>query len=84
MSFILSLIQELKHSYVKQEMIRQHETLTALEMKRDTMLAEEKTLVSPQKEREKLFKQVGFTVAESNKQHYYCSYTFNSTHKKVC
>lgn len=81
MSFILSLIQELKHSYVKQEMIRLHETLTALEMKRDTMLAEEKTLVSPQKEREKLFKQVGFTVAEGNKQHY-CSYTFNSTQKK--
>lgn len=77
MSFILSFIQELNHSYIKQEMIQLHETLTVLEVKRDTMLAEEKTLVSPQEEREKLFKQVGFTVAEGNKQHYH-SYTFNS------
>lgn len=70
MSFILSFPQELNHSYIKQEMIRLHETLTALEVKRDTMLAEERTLVSPQEEREKLFKQVGFT-AKGN------SYTFN-------
>lgn len=62
MFFMLSFTQELNHSYIKQEMIRLHETLTALEVKRDTMLAEEKTLVSPQEEREKLFKQVGFTV----------------------
>lgn len=33
--------------------------LTVLEVKRDAMLAEEKSLVSPQEEREKLFKQVG-------------------------
>ncbi|CAF92506.1 unnamed protein product, partial [Tetraodon nigroviridis] len=49
---------ELNHSHIKQEMIRLHETLTALEVKRDAMVAEEKTLVSPQEEREKLFKQV--------------------------
>lgn len=57
-------------------MIQLHETLTVLAVKRDTMLAEEKTLVSPQEEREKLFKQVGFTIAEANK--HYHSYTFNS------
>lgn len=51
-------MQELSHSYVKQEMVRLHEMLTALEVKRDTMLAEEKSLVSPQEERERLFKQV--------------------------
>lgn len=42
--------------------MRLHEMLTVLEVKRDNMLAEEKTLVSPQEERETLFKQVGFTV----------------------
>lgn len=70
MSFILSFLQELNHSSIKQEMIQLHETMTALEVKRDTMLAEEKTLISPQEEREKLFQQVGFTVAEGNK-HYH-------------
>ncbi|XP_003968254.1 intraflagellar transport protein 74 homolog isoform X1 [Takifugu rubripes] len=49
---------ELSHSHIKQEMIRLHEMLTVLEVKRDAMLAEEKILVSPQEEREKLFKQV--------------------------
>ncbi|TWW70547.1 Intraflagellar transport protein 74 -like protein [Takifugu flavidus] len=48
---------ELSHSHIKQEMIRLHEMLTVLEVKRDAMLAEEKILVSPQEEREKLFKQ---------------------------
>lgn len=56
-------MQELNHSYIKQEMIRLHEALAALEVKRDTMVAEEKTLVSPQEEREKLFKQVGQRTA---------------------
>lgn len=49
-------------------MIRLHEILTVLEVKRDTMLAEEKTLISPQEEREKLFKQVCLTVVDDNKQ----------------
>nr|XP_046226601.1 intraflagellar transport protein 74 homolog [Scatophagus argus]XP_046226602.1 intraflagellar transport protein 74 homolog [Scatophagus argus] len=49
---------ELAHSYVKQEVVRLHETLSALEAKRDTMEAEHKSLGSPQEEREKLFKQV--------------------------
>lgn len=44
--------------------------MTALEVKRDAMLAEEKTLISPQEEREKLFQQVGITGAEGNK-HYH-------------
>uniref|UniRef100_A0AAX7VQN0 Intraflagellar transport 74 homolog n=1 Tax=Astatotilapia calliptera TaxID=8154 RepID=A0AAX7VQN0_ASTCA len=49
---------ELSHSQIKQEMVRLHETLSALEAKRDTMEAEQKSLGSPQEEREKLFKQV--------------------------
>lgn len=44
--------------------------MTALEVKRDTMLAEEKTLISPQEEREKLFQQVGFTGVKGNKHHH--------------
>lgn len=51
-------MQELVHSHVKQEMVRLHETLAALEAKRDTMEAEHKSLGSPQEEREKLFAQV--------------------------
>ncbi|CAI5673979.1 unnamed protein product [Oreochromis niloticus] len=43
---------------IKQEVVRLHETLSALEAKRDTMEAEQKSLGSPQEEREKLFKQV--------------------------
>lgn len=53
-----SSLQELSHSQIKQEMVRLHETLSALEAKRDTMEAEQKSLGSPQEEREKLFKQV--------------------------
>uniref|UniRef100_A0A3Q4HKE2 Intraflagellar transport 74 n=1 Tax=Neolamprologus brichardi TaxID=32507 RepID=A0A3Q4HKE2_NEOBR len=49
---------ELSHSQIKQEMVRLHETLSALEAKRDAMEAEQKSLGSPQEEREKLFKQV--------------------------
>lgn len=48
-------------------MIRLHEMLTVLEVKRDAMLAEEKSLVSPQEEREKLFKQVGVTVVQGDR-----------------
>ncbi|XP_045918101.1 intraflagellar transport protein 74 homolog [Micropterus dolomieu] len=49
---------ELAHSHIKQEVVRLHETLSALEVKRDTMEAEHKSQGSPQEEREKLFKQV--------------------------
>ncbi|TKS88057.1 Intraflagellar transport protein 74 -like protein [Collichthys lucidus] len=49
---------ELYHSHIKQEVVRLHDTLSALEAKRDTMEAEHKSLGSPQEEREKLFKQV--------------------------
>ncbi|CAJ1081947.1 intraflagellar transport protein 74 homolog [Xyrichtys novacula] len=49
---------ELAHSHIKQEVVRLHETLSALEMKRDAMEAEHKSLGSPQEEREKLLKQV--------------------------
>lgn len=54
----LPRVQELVHSHVKQEMVRLHETLAALEAKRDAMEAEHKSLGSPQEEREKLFAQV--------------------------
>ncbi|XP_075941547.1 intraflagellar transport protein 74 homolog isoform X2 [Anarhichas minor] len=49
---------ELSHSHLKQEVVRLHETLSALEAKRDAMEAEHKSLGSPQEEREQLFKQV--------------------------
>lgn len=51
-------MQDLAHSHVKQEMVRLHETLAALEAKRDAMEAEHKGMGSPQEEREKLFAQV--------------------------
>ncbi|KAG7218565.1 hypothetical protein INR49_020189 [Caranx melampygus] len=51
-------MQELAHSHIKQEVVRLHETLSALETKRDAMEAEHKSLGSPQEQREKLFKQV--------------------------
>uniref|UniRef100_A0A7N8XWW1 Intraflagellar transport 74 n=1 Tax=Mastacembelus armatus TaxID=205130 RepID=A0A7N8XWW1_9TELE len=54
----ISSVQELAHSQIKQEVVRLHETLSALEAKRDIMEAEHKSLGSPQEEREKLFKQV--------------------------
>ncbi|XP_069575450.1 intraflagellar transport protein 74 homolog, partial [Brachyistius frenatus] len=49
---------DLSHSQIKQEVVRLHGTLSALEAKRDAMEAEDKSLGSPQEEREKLFKQV--------------------------
>ncbi|KAM9332141.1 intraflagellar transport protein 74 homolog isoform 1-T3 [Pholidichthys leucotaenia] len=49
---------ELSHSQIKQEVVRLHETLSALDAKRDAMEAEHKSLGTPQEEREKLFKQV--------------------------
>ncbi|KAL6098154.1 ift74 [Pungitius sinensis] len=49
---------ELAHSHIKQQVVRLHETLSALEAKRDAMEAEHKSLGSPQDEREQLFKQV--------------------------
>uniref|UniRef100_A0A3Q3J5L9 Uncharacterized protein n=1 Tax=Monopterus albus TaxID=43700 RepID=A0A3Q3J5L9_MONAL len=49
---------DLAHSPIKQEVVRLHETLSALEAKRDSMVAEQKSLGSPQEEREKLLKQV--------------------------
>lgn len=39
-------------------MVRLHQTLSALEAKRDAMEAEQESLGSPQEEREKLLKQV--------------------------
>uniref|UniRef100_A0AAQ5Z954 IF rod domain-containing protein n=1 Tax=Amphiprion ocellaris TaxID=80972 RepID=A0AAQ5Z954_AMPOC len=53
-----SCSQELSHSQIKQEVVRLHETLSALEAKRDAMEAEQKSLSSPKEELEKLFKQV--------------------------
>ncbi|XP_041823560.1 intraflagellar transport protein 74 homolog [Melanotaenia boesemani] len=49
---------ELSHSQIKQEVVRLHETLLALETKRDAMKAEHKSLGTPKEEREKLFLQV--------------------------
>ncbi|XP_072234889.1 intraflagellar transport protein 74 homolog [Leuresthes tenuis] len=49
---------ELSHSQIKQEVVRLHETLLALEAKHDAMEAEHKSLDSPKEEREKLFQQV--------------------------
>ncbi|KAM4533943.1 intraflagellar transport protein 74 homolog isoform 2-T2 [Odontesthes bonariensis] len=49
---------ELSHSQTKQEVVRLHETLLALEAKRDAMEAEHRSLDSPKEEREKLFQQV--------------------------
>lgn len=50
------------HSYIKQEMVQLHETLVVLDAKREAMEAEQKSLLSPQEEREKLFQQVGFSA----------------------
>uniref|UniRef100_UPI0037E93271 intraflagellar transport protein 74 homolog n=1 Tax=Semicossyphus pulcher TaxID=241346 RepID=UPI0037E93271 len=49
---------ELAHSHIKQEVVRLHETLSALEAKRDAMEAEHKSMGSPQEERDRLNKQV--------------------------
>uniref|UniRef100_A0A668B056 Intraflagellar transport 74 n=1 Tax=Myripristis murdjan TaxID=586833 RepID=A0A668B056_9TELE len=55
---------ELSHSQTKQEAVRLYENLSVLEARRDAMKAEDKSLGSPQEEREKLFKQVGFAIRE--------------------
>ncbi|XP_061569834.1 intraflagellar transport protein 74 homolog [Cololabis saira] len=49
---------ELSYSQIKQEMVRLHDTLSSLEVKREAMEAEHKSLGSPSEEREKLYKQV--------------------------
>uniref|UniRef100_A0A673ZAM1 Intraflagellar transport 74 n=1 Tax=Salmo trutta TaxID=8032 RepID=A0A673ZAM1_SALTR len=48
---------ELYHSQVKQEAVLLHEKLQELELKRDAMVAEDKSMGSPQEERDRLFKQ---------------------------
>uniref|UniRef100_A0A665VM00 Intraflagellar transport 74 n=1 Tax=Echeneis naucrates TaxID=173247 RepID=A0A665VM00_ECHNA len=58
---------ELAHSQIKQEVVRLHETLSALEAKRDAMEAEHKSLGSPQEQREKLLKQVHLTNNRTRK-----------------
>ncbi|KAA0717488.1 Intraflagellar transport protein 74 -like protein [Triplophysa tibetana] len=49
---------ELLHSQVKQEAVMMHEKLLELESRKEAMLAEDRTMGSPQEERERLFKQV--------------------------
>ncbi|XP_012685661.1 intraflagellar transport protein 74 homolog isoform X2 [Clupea harengus] len=49
---------EMAHSQVKQEAVLLHERLQELELRRDAMLAEDKSMGSPQEERERLLKQV--------------------------
>ncbi|XP_056600997.1 intraflagellar transport protein 74 homolog isoform X3 [Triplophysa dalaica] len=49
---------ELLHSQVKQEAVMLHEKLLELESRKEAMLAEDRTMGSPQEERERLFKQV--------------------------
>ncbi|KAK6322896.1 hypothetical protein J4Q44_G00076880, partial [Coregonus suidteri] len=48
---------ELYHSQVKQEAVSLHEKLQELELRRDAMVAEDKSMGSPQEERDRLFKQ---------------------------
>uniref|UniRef100_A0AAZ3QK79 Intraflagellar transport 74 n=1 Tax=Oncorhynchus tshawytscha TaxID=74940 RepID=A0AAZ3QK79_ONCTS len=50
--------EELYHSQVKREAVLLHEKLQELELKRDAMVAEDKSMGSPQEERDRLFKQV--------------------------
>uniref|UniRef100_A0A8C1DG13 Intraflagellar transport 74 n=1 Tax=Cyprinus carpio carpio TaxID=630221 RepID=A0A8C1DG13_CYPCA len=52
------LLQDLVHSQAKQEAVVLHEKLLELENRKDAMLAEDRTMGSPQEERESLFKQV--------------------------
>ncbi|KAJ8007479.1 hypothetical protein DPEC_G00117930 [Dallia pectoralis] len=49
---------ELSHSQVKQEAVLLHEKLQELEIRRDAMVAEDKSMGSPQEERDRLLKQV--------------------------
>lgn len=46
------------HSQVKQEAVLLYERLQELDQRRDAMLAEDKSMGSPQEERERLLKQV--------------------------
>lgn len=62
LSLPLSVSQELMHSQVKQEAVLLYERLQDLEQRRDTILAEEKSIGSPQEERERLLKQVYFVI----------------------
>lgn len=52
------LLQEIAHSQVKQEALQLYEKLHRLEEHRDQMIAEDKSMGSPQEERERLLKQV--------------------------
>uniref|UniRef100_A0A671QV96 Intraflagellar transport 74 homolog n=1 Tax=Sinocyclocheilus anshuiensis TaxID=1608454 RepID=A0A671QV96_9TELE len=52
------VLTDLVHSQAKQEAVVLHEKLLELENRRDAMLAEDRTVGSPQEERESLFKQV--------------------------
>ncbi|XP_030640653.1 intraflagellar transport protein 74 homolog [Chanos chanos] len=49
---------ELAHSQVKQEAVLLHEQLQELEQRREALLAEDKSMGSPQEERERLLNQV--------------------------
>lgn len=53
-----SLEAEIAHSHVKQEAVALYEKLHDLVCRRDQMIAEDKSMGSPQEEREKLLKQV--------------------------
>uniref|UniRef100_A0A3B3Q397 Intraflagellar transport 74 n=1 Tax=Paramormyrops kingsleyae TaxID=1676925 RepID=A0A3B3Q397_9TELE len=53
-----ALEAEIAHSQVKQEAVLLHEKLQQLEHRRDTMISEDKSLGSPQEERERLLRQV--------------------------
>ncbi|GAA6089017.1 intraflagellar transport protein 74 homolog [Tachysurus ichikawai] len=53
-----TLEADLEHSQVKQEAMVLYERLHDLELRRDTLEAEEKNVISPQEERERLLKQV--------------------------
>ncbi|XP_074850151.1 intraflagellar transport protein 74 homolog [Carettochelys insculpta] len=53
-----SLRAEIAHSQVKQEAVQLYEKLHGLEEHRDQMIAEDKSMGSPQEERERLLKQV--------------------------
>lgn len=47
------------HSQVKQEAVLLHDKLQELDLRRDAMVAEDKSMGSPQEERERLLRQVG-------------------------
>ncbi|XP_039615639.1 intraflagellar transport protein 74 homolog isoform X2 [Polypterus senegalus] len=53
-----ALEAEILHSHVKQEAVVLYEKIHELEQRRDQMIAEDKSLGSPQEERERLLKQV--------------------------